>query len=312
MLPHGDDFLLNLQANKYSSETIYNYERDLNVFSNFLDESNIEFDKVDKRAITYYKAYLVSRDRKTANLEKRGEKQLDSRSINRMLSALRAYLRYLIDFDYQCPLPPEAVKLTKAGKKHPQVAELEDLIRLIEAASSLELNVKTALRNRAMLEVLFATGMRISELCNLNRSQIDDTGRIFITGKGRKQRFVYLTPRAKQHLDAYLVTRQDDCPALFIPYAGRNVAKSRKRISTNYLQDRIKRYREKLKINVPTSAHSLRHGFATYLAEKGANPAALQILLGHESLDTTTRYVHASDKYAEETHRKYHPLAKTD
>jgi site-specific recombinase XerD len=311
MLPLIDDFLLNLQANKYSPETVYNYERDLNVFSNFLDESNIEFDKVDKRAITYYKAYLGSRDRKTSSLG-RGDKQLDSRSINRMLSALRAYLRYLIDIDYPCPLPPEAVKLTKAGRKHPQVAELEDLIRLIEAPSSLESNVKTALRNRAMLEMLFATGMRISELCNLNRSQIDDTGRIFITGKGRKQRFVYLTPRAKQHLDAHLVTRQDNCPALFIPYAGRNVSKSRKRISTNYLQDRIKRYREKLKINVPTSAHSLRHGFATYLAEEGANPAALQILLGHESLDTTTRYVHASDKYAEETHRKYHPLAKPD
>lgn len=309
MLPHVDDFLLNLQANKYSFETIYNYERDLNVFSNFLDESNIEFDRVDKRAITYYKAYLVSRDRKTAKLAKQGEKQLDSRSINRMLSALRAYLRYLIDIDYRCPVPPEAVKLTKAGKKHPQVAELGDLIRLIEAPNVLESNAKTALRNRAMLEVLFATGMRISELCNLNRSQIDDTGRIFITGKGRKQRFVYLTPRAKQHVDAYLMTRQDDCPALFIPYAGRNVAKSKRRISTNYLQDRIKRYREKLKINVPTSAHSLRHGFATYLAEEGANPAALQILLGHESLDTTTRYVHASDKYAEETHRKYHPLA---
>jgi site-specific recombinase XerD len=312
MLPHVDEFLLNLQANRYSFETIYNYERDLSVFSNFLDESNIEFDMVDKRAITYYKAYLVSRDRKTSKLGRQGEKQLDSRSINRMLSALRAYPRYLIDIDYHCPVPPEAVKLTKAGRKHPQVAELGDLIRLIEVPSSLESNVKTASRNRAMLEVLFATGMRISELCNLNRSQIDDTGRIFITGKGRKQRFVYLTPRAKQHLDAYLATRQDDCPALFIPYAGRNVAKSKKRISTNYLQDRIKRYREKLKINVPTSAHSLRHGFATYLAEEGANPAALQILLGHESLDTTTRYVHASDKYAEETHRKYHPLAKPD
>jgi integrase/recombinase XerD len=309
VLPHVDDFLLNLQANKYSFETIYNYERDLDVFSNFLDESNIDFDRVDKRAITYYKAYLVSRDRKTAKLGKQSEKQLDSRSINRMLSALRAYLRYLIDVDYPCPVPPEAIKLAKAGRKHPQVAELGDLIRLIEAPGSLESNVKTALRNRAMLEVLFATGMRISELCNLNRSQIDDTGRIFITGKGRKQRFVYLTPRAKQHLDAYLATRRDDCAALFVPYAGRNVAKSKRRISTNYLQDRIKRYREKLKINVPTSAHSLRHGFATYLAEEGANPAALQILLGHESLDTTTRYVHASDKYAEETHRKYHPLA---
>jgi len=71
---------------------------------------------------------------------------------------------------------------------------------------------------------------------------------------------------------------------------------------------KIKKYRELLGINVPTSAHSLRHGFATYLAEKGANPAAIQILLGHESLDTTTRYVHASDKYAERTHKEFHPL----
>lgn len=310
MLPHVDDFLLNLQANKYSPRTVYNYERDLAVFSNFLDDSEIEFDRVDKRTITYYKAYLASRDRRTASLARLGEKQLDSRSVNRMLSALRGYLRYLIDMDHPCPLPPEAVKLTKAGKKHPQVAELDDLTRLVEAPTWLEANVKTALRNRAMLEALFATGMRISELCSLNRSQIDDSGRIFITGKGRKQRFVYLTPRASEHLDAYLATRDDSCPALFIPYAGRNAGRPTRRISTNYLQDRIKRYREKLRINVPTSAHSLRHGFATYLAEEGANPAALQILLGHESLDTTTRYVHASDKYAEETHRKYHPLAK--
>ncbi|MFU8796341.1 MAG: tyrosine-type recombinase/integrase, partial [Dehalococcoidia bacterium] len=285
MLPHIDDFLLNLQASKYSPETVYNYERDLNVFGGFLDESDIQFAEIDKRTITYYKAYLTSRDRRTARLQRKGERQLDSRSMNRMLSALRAYLRYLIDIDHPCPIPPEAVKLTKAGKKHPQVAELEDLIRLIEAPSSLESSVRTALRNRAMLEMLFATGMRISELCGLERSQIDDSGRIFITGKGRKQRFVYLTPRAKEHLDAYTATRQDNCPALFIPYAGRNVSDPRRRISTNYLQDRIKRYREKLKINVPTSAHSLRHGFATYLAEKGANPAALQILLGHESLD---------------------------
>lgn len=312
MLPHVDDFLLNLQASKYSAETVYNYERDLNVFDSFLQESDAEFDRIDKRTITYYKAYLTSRDRRTALLGRQAEKQLDSRSINRMLSALRAYLRYLIDLDYTCPLPPEAVKLAKAGKKHPQVAELRDLIRLIEAPSSLESDVRTRLRNRAMLEVLFATGMRISELCSLDRSQIDDTGRIFITGKGRKQRFVYLTSRAKQHLDAYLTIRLDNCPALFVPYAGRNAANPKRRISTNYLQDRIKRYREKLKINVPTSAHSLRHGFATYLAEKGANPAALQILLGHESLDTTTRYVHASDKYAEETHQKYHPLAESD
>jgi site-specific recombinase XerD len=309
MLPHLDDFLLNLQANKYSQETVYNYERDLKVFDTFLTESNIDFEKLDKKAITYYKSYLVSRDRKTAILAQHGDKELDSRSINRMLSAIRSYLRYLVDIDYACPLPSEAIKLTKAGKKHPQVAELDDLVRLIESPTSLESDTKVALRNRAMLEVLFATGMRISELCNLNRSQVDASGRIFITGKGRKQRFVYLTPRAKLHLDNYLAVRDDAATALFVPYGGRNVVKPKRRISTNYLQDRIKMYRERLKINVPTSAHSLRHGFATYLAEAGANPAAIQILLGHESLDTTTRYVHASDKYAEETHKRFHPLA---
>jgi len=309
MLPHLDDFLLNLQANKYSQETVYNYERDLKVFDTFLAESNIDFEKLDKKAITYYKSYLVSRDRKTAILAKHGDKELDSSSVNRMLSAIRSYMRYLIDMDFHCPLPPEAIKLTKAGRKHPQVAELGDLVRLIESPTSLESDPKVALRNRAMLEVLFATGMRISELCNLNRNQVDNNGRIFITGKGRKQRFVYLTPRARLHLDNYLATRDDVATALFVPYGGRNVGKPKRRISTNYLQDRIKRYREKLKINVPTSAHSLRHGFATYLAEAGANPAAIQILLGHESLDTTTRYVHTSDKYAEETHKKFHPLA---
>jgi len=312
MLPHVDDYLLNLQSSNYSPETVYNYERDLNVFRQFLEESNIEFDKVDKRAITYYKAYLVSQDRKTASLAERADKVLDARSINRMLSALRSYLKYLIDMDYHCPIPPEAVKLTKADRKHPQVAELNELVRLIEAPTHLESNPAVSRRNRAMLEVLFATGMRISELCNLKRSQIDASGRIFITGKGKKQRFVYLTPRAQQHLEAYLNTRKEGCPALFIPYAGRNVVNPKRKISTNYLQEKIKRYREKLRINTPTSAHSLRHGFATYLAEGGANPAAIQILLGHESLDTTTRYVHASDRYAEETHHKYHPLADAD
>ncbi|MEK7154740.1 MAG: tyrosine-type recombinase/integrase, partial [Patescibacteria group bacterium] len=164
------------------------------------------------------------------------------------------------------------------------------------------------LRNRAMLEVLLATGMRISELVSLNKSQLDGTGRLFIRGKGKKERFAYLTDRATRQLELYLSKRKDTATAMFAPLRGVNAGKSTRRISTNYLQEKIKQYREKLRINVPTSAHSLRHGFATYLAENGANPAAIQVLLGHESLDTTTRYVHASDKFAEETHHKHHPL----
>ena len=310
MLPYFDDFLLNLQSNNYSAETVYNYDRDLKVFERFLEEAGIGFDKIDKKTVLYYKAYLSSQDRKTPIEGEVGEKQLSPRSVNRMLSALRSFLKYLVEMDHPCPIPPEAVKLVKSPRKHPQVAELEDLVRLIEAPTHLELNPIVALRNRAILEVLFATGMRISELCSLNREQVDVGGRIFVTGKGKKQRFVYLTPRAQEHLESYLATRRDISPALFIPYAGRNVESLRKRLSTNYIQEKIKWYREKLRINVPTSAHSLRHGFATYLSEQGASPAAIQILLGHESLATTTRYVHASDKYAEETHKKYHPLAE--
>ncbi len=99
-----------------------------------------------------------------------------------------------------------------------------------------------------------------------------------------------------------------DSPALFIPLSGSRSRKANARISTNYFQEKIAEYRRRLGIQIPTSAHSLRHGFATYLAQQGASPAALQVLLGHESLDTTTRYIHASEKFAEETVRKNHPL----
>lgn len=210
--------------------------------------------------------------------------------------------------DFKSPINADAVKLLKTEKKHSQVPEMLELIKLIEAPERFEVDPLVKLRNRAMLETLFATGMRISELLSLRRNELDDTGRIYITGKGKKQRFVYLTPRAIKHLKNYLAKRLDDSPFMFVPSRGKNNNKKNKRISTNYLQFKIKKYRELLFINIPVSAHSLRHGFATYLAENGANPAAIQILLGHESLDTTTRYVHASDKYAEKVHTKFHPL----
>lgn len=304
-----EDFLLSLQTNNYSPETVYNYERDLKVLEGFLSEMGLPFSKLDKKVIDRYKAYLTSIDRQTTE-HHTAQKRLRSYSINRMLSSLRAYLRYLIEVDMPVPVPPEAVKLVKTEKKHPQVAELKELVRLIESPTAIEKSKNIALRNRAMLEVLFATGMRISELVSLNKHQIDATGRIFVMGKGKKERFVYLTPRATKHVNNYLKTRMDKLNALFIPYRGENAGKTTRRISTNYLQMKIKQYREELQINVPTSAHSLRHGFATYLAESGANPAAIQVLLGHESLDTTTRYVHASDKYAQDTHKKFHPLSE--
>lgn len=309
MLPNLDDFLLHLKTDNFSNETIYNYERDLSVFDKFLVDFPTPFERLDKKVIAQYKAYLASKDRLTPVKGQKND-QLASRSLNRMLSALRSYLKWLIEMDMSCPIPPEAIRLIKTEKKHSRVAEFEDLIRLIESPLTFEPDRRIGLRNRTILELLFSTGMRISELCNLNRSDIDGSGKIFVLGKGKKERFVYLTPRAVNVLQHYLLTRVDSLKPLFIPYGGPNASLSKRRLSTNYIQMKIKQYREKLKINVPTSAHSLRHGFATYLAEQGASPVAIQILLGHESLDTTTRYVHASDHFAEEAHRKFHPLAQ--
>lgn len=307
-VPHSEDFLLHLQVNNYSTETLYNYERDLRVFENFLEQEHILFSKIDKTAMLKYKAYLYSIDRTTA-MKKKSEKKLESFSTNRHLSVLRSYLKYLIEMDFICPLPPDAIRLVRTKRKHPQIPEFEDIISLIESPTKFEKDKRISLRNRAMLELLFATGMRISELINLNRTQIDSSGKIFILGKGRKERFVYITPRAQLYLNEYLALRHDSHPSLFIPYRGRNNNdKDRKRISSNYLQFKIKRYREVLGIAVPISAHTLRHGFATFLAEQGANPAAIQILLGHESLDTTTRYVNASDRFAQDAHTQFHPL----
>lgn len=306
-LPLFDDFLLNLKVNNYSPETIYNYERDLKVFEDFLFDSQINFSNLTKKDLLNYKALLTSVDRKTASANKT-KIHLNAYSLNRMLSVLRSYLRYLIEMDHPCPIPPDVVKMSKTIKKNKQVAELDEFIKLLQFPSSFEKDPLIALRNRAMLEVLFSTGMRISELINLKIKQIDKEGRIFVLGKGKKERFVYLTPRAKKHLEAYLAHRLDDSPYAFIPYRGLNSKVKEKKISPNYLQATIKKYREILDINLPISAHSLRHGFATYLAESGANPAAIQVLLGHESLETTTRYVHASDQYAQRTQQKFHPL----
>ncbi len=343
-------------------------------------DSGAQDDSGNGRSISNGQTGGRSTGRPKTSSKTSGDDGLSSRSVNRMLSAFRSYLKWRIDFDMDVPISPESVKLIKTERKKSQVAELEDLVKLIEAPSSFENDPRVAARNRAMLEMLFSTGMRISELINLNLEQINTEGKIFIMGKGKKERFVYLTERATYWLNEYLKVRgmdrdeakkaagkgksgssgkvndgetighssgggkdsddvrkssknRGDSPtragsdeaadlaelkqklmsgkpdeAVFIPYRGGRNGSVGSRISTNYLQEKIAEYRRRLGIVVPTSAHSLRHGFATYLAENGASPAAIQVLLGHESLQTTTRYVHASDRFAEDTHKEKHPL----
>ena len=305
-----DDFYLFLETNNYSPATLYHYKNDLAIFDNFLKSRNLKVKDLDKRTIFEFKAYLASDQRETATTHQEPARRLSSASINRCLSAVRAYLRFLIDQDYETPVSPDQFKMVKRERSHPNVAEFNEFVNLMESVSTIEQDPIIATRNRAILEVLFSTGLRISELVSLNRRNINAEGTIFITGKGRKQRFVYLTERAQSYLDQYLAIRKDNQKALFIPTKTRSKDKLSSRLTARYVQGRLKTYCEKLRINLPTTPHSFRHGFATYLAENGASPAAIQILLGHESLNTTTRYINASDRFAQETHRKFHPLAE--
>jgi len=314
MLPHIDDFLMNLQANHYSPYTVSDYERDLEAFDRFLDESNVPFDRINNQTIISYKAHLASRGRNIAKLSDHNARQLTPRTINHKLAALRVYLRYLIGIDYPCPLAPEAVENLKAVPRQPQVPELKDLIRLIEAPSP-EANT-IELRDKTILETLFNTGLRVSELVSLNRDQVNlERKQIGLKGKGNKIRILFLPNPAAQWIGRYLQSRRDHFRPLFIRYSGELDARKsgeKMRLTPRSIQKIVAKYAKRCGLPITATPHTLRHCFATYLIEESANPVPLQVLLGHESLDTTTRYVHASDKYAEETHRKYHPLAKTD
>src|SRR3990172_3761693 len=154
LLPYFDDFLLFL----------YNYERDLRMLINFATEEKLRFEDLNKQIINRFKAYLISRDRKQPSTGLTAVRKLEPRSVNRVLSATRTYLRYLIDIDKPVPIPPDAIKMVKTDKKHPQVAELSELIKLIESPVRLEKDELVGIRNRAMLEVLLSSGLRISGL----------------------------------------------------------------------------------------------------------------------------------------------------
>jgi site-specific recombinase XerD len=314
MLPHIDDFLMNLQAKHYSALTVRNYKGYLEVFDRFLSESNVHFDRLNKKTITSYKAYVASRGRKTAKPSNHGDKQLAPCTINYKLIGLRVYLRYLISIDYPCPIAPEAVEKLKVVSKQPQLPGIKDLFRLIEAPSP-ETNIME-LRDKAVLETLFNTGLRVSELVSLNRDNLNlERKRIGLEGKGNKIRILFLPDAAAQWIYRYLQSRRDHFKPLFIRHSGElDTRKSGEgmRLSVRSIQRIVIRYAERCGLSIKATPETLRHCFAMYLTGEVVNPVPLQVLFSHESLHGVTRYVHASNKYAEETHRKYHPLAKPD
>ena len=229
--------------------------------------------------------------------EAHSDKQLAPCTINYKLIALRVYLRYLIGIDYPCPLAPEAVKNLKAVPKHPQLPELKDLIRLIEAPAP-EANI-IELRDKAILEILFNTGLRVSEIVSLNRDQLDlEQKQLGLRGKGDKIRVVFLSSTVAQWVGRYLQSRRDHFEPLFIRHSGKVDARKsgeKMRLTVRSIQRIVIRYTERCSLPIKATPQILRHCFALYLAEEGANPVPLQVLFSHESLNTITRYVHTAE-----------------
>lgn len=222
---------------------------------------------------------------------------------NYYLIALRAFLKYLRKRGVDS-LSPEFIELAKVSERSLDLITPQELDRLMKAP---DLSTLPGLRDRAILELLFSTGLRISELCSLSVDDVDLTRDEFsVRGKGDKIRVVFLSDDAKKAISNYLKARKDMSDALFVQY-GKN-AKSAKdlRLSPRAVQRMLKSCAVHAGITRKVSPHVIRHSFATDLLSNGADLRSVQALLGHANIGTTQIYTHVTDKHLREVHKKFH------
>ena len=222
--------------------------------------------------------------------------------------ALRAFFKYLIKNDIPT-LPPEKIDLQKIPERTIEYLTREELERLFQEVGSEGL---MQLRNRAIIETLYSTGLRVSELVSLNRSQVDLKRKEFmVRGKGKKPRIVFLSERASEHIENYLNERKDNFEPLFINHGrarkGDDITLGEKRrltrVSVEYI---VRRTARKAGIIKKVTPHILRHSFATELLLNGADIRSVQEMLGHSSITTTQIYTHVTNKRLREIHEKFH------
>ncbi len=238
---------------------------------------------------------------------------------NVFLIALRAFLKYLVVEEGIEVIPPEQIILGKTEETLPKVLDEEQLSRLFETQN---LNKRSGIRDRTILEVLFSTGLRVSELVSLNVDSVNTkSGEFTVMGKGRKVRTVYLSDSAKDWLKRYLATRNDNFEPLFIRYSGKKMKEQdfegeSLRLTPRSIQRLVKKYITRAGISVDATPHTLRHTFATGLLKEGADLRSVQELLGHSNVSTTQIYTHVTNRQLKEAHKKFHkdvePGAVTD
>lgn len=228
------------------------------------------------------------------------------------LIALRSFLGYCSKRGIKT-LTPEKIELPRVRKKQVTFLSGEEVERLIEAVKTQEI---TGVRDRAIIELLFCSGLRVSELVNLNRDHINlKRGEFTVRGKGQKDRPVFISPEASEWLAEYLKTRTDTYMPLFIRYTGAPSTDSRgddMRLTPRTIQRIVSKYARAAGITKHVSPHSLRHSFATDLLMNGADLRSVQSMLGHSNIATTQVYTHVTDPHLKEVHRRFHRSYEED
>ncbi len=276
-----------------SKNSVDNYVFDIEKLCGFLDDNLIEISpiKIQEETIQQF-IYTIS-------------KTVNPRSQARTISGLKSFFSYLIFEDYRQDNPMELIETPRLGRKLPDTLNLEDIDNLIAAV---DLSTKEGERNRAMIETLYACGLRVSELTSLKISDLFfDEGFIKITGKGNKQRFVPISSLTQKYITIYKNTNRNELSiqkghedTLFLNRRGKQLTRA-------MIFTIIKNLAVAIDLNKTISPHTFRHSFATHLLENGADLRSIQLLLGHESITTTEIYMHVDRKHLSQVMETFHP-----
>ena len=278
-----------------SANTRQAYERDLRLFCKTLGFKNSDA------------LVNVSREQITGYMTQLKEKGLAAATIARKLAAIKAFYRFMTAEGYMDANPAEVVEAGTKGIKLPRVLSEDEVVRLLNQP---DITTAEGFRDRTMLEVLYATGMRVSELINLTLERVDLNMKYIIAfGKGSKERIVPLGSVAAEFLQQYLekvrpkLTHEDrNTNIVFLAFGGHELTRQR-------FWQIIRAYGRKASINTARTPHILRHSFATHLLDNGADLRSVQELLGHSDISTTQIYTHLTNKRLRDIYAKAHPRA---
>jgi site-specific recombinase XerD len=285
-----------------SKKTLVNYEHYLKRFLGFAKD--IDIATIDRNVVKQYRLFLN-------RFEFRPNEPLTIKTQNYHVIALRAFLKFCVKQDWKT-LEPEKIELSKIPDRTVEYLMRDELERLFDAV---DVSKIIGLRNRAILEFLYSTGLRISELVSLNRDQINlERGEFQVRGKGQKMRIVFLSERAKEWITDYLEARDDGYDPLFLNHRRARKKKEgaiemkgeHRRLTAYTIQEMVRKTAFEAGIVKKVTPHVLRHSFATELLLNGADIRSVQEMLGHASITTTQIYTHLTNKKLKEIHEKFH------